>query len=52
MGTVFVDMNPFYRFRINVSRHIRAFVDDQNLFPLSAASLANTAPYRPEPTTR
>ena len=33
MGTVFVDINSFHGFRINVSRHIRAFIDDQNLFP-------------------
>ena len=52
MGTVFMDMNSFHGFRINVSRHIRAFIDDQNLFPLSVASFANTAPYNPEPTTR
>ena len=33
MGTVFVDMDPFHFFRVNITRHIGALIDHKNLFP-------------------
>ena len=33
MCAVFVDMDSFHFFRVNITRHIGTLVDHQNLFP-------------------
>lgn len=52
MRPVLMYVNTFDSFRVYVSGNMIPLINNDYFFPLSNASLAKPAPYRPAPTTK
>lgn len=52
MGTVLVDVDALDVLSVDIARYMGRLSTTNTDFPLSLASWAKTAPYKPEPTTK